>query len=223
MKPNKKASAVATILTTAVFLLATGCSTTPPVNYSGLASAPQLQPNTQSDADTKPYVYAGKINWREYSSMLIDPVAIYTGADEQFGSLKQADRQELADYMAREFETQMGKRFRITRAPAPGTLRLKLTLTGAKANTALVSTFTRFDLVGLPYNAIQGIRGKEGIFMGSVSYSVELYDSSSNRLLTAFVAKQHPNAMNIAATFGSLGAAKTGIEKGASQLLDEFK
>jgi len=102
-------------------------------------------------------------------------------------------------------------------------LRLRLTLTGAETNTAVVSTFTRFDLVGLPYNAVQGMRGKEGLFMGSVSYSVEIYDAPSNRLLMAFVTKQHPNAMNVAATFGSLRAAKTGLDKGAEELLGRLR
>jgi hypothetical protein len=59
--------------------------------------------------------------------------------------------------------------------------------------------------------------------MGSVSYSVEIYDAASNLLLKAFVTKQYPNAMNIVATFGSLHAAKTGIEKGADALVASLK
>jgi hypothetical protein len=54
---------------------------------------------------------------------------------------------------------------------------------------------------------------------GPVSYAVEIYDASTNQLLSAYVAKQYPNAMNIAATFGSLSASKTGIKKGAQDLL----
>lgn len=197
----------------------TGCAGKGPTPYTQLASASQLQTNTQKDADRTPYVYSVSADWRSYSAMLIEPVAIYAGADHQFGNLEEADKRELAQYMATTFNQVMARRFSLSNPAGRGTLRLRLTLTGAETNTAVVSTFTRFDLVGLPYNAVQGMRGKEGLFMGSVSYSVEIYDASNNRLLMAFVTKQHPNAMNVAVTFGSLRAAKTGLDKGAEELL----
>jgi len=52
-----------------------------------------------------------------------------------------------------------------------------------------------------------------------VSYAVEVYDATTNRLLHAYVEKQYPNAMNVGATLGSLSAAKTGIRKGADELV----
>ena len=54
-------------------------------------------------------------------------------------------------------------------------------------------------------------------------YKRQIYDAPSNRLLMAFVTKQHPNAMNVAATFGSLRAAKTGLDKGAEELLGRLR
>jgi hypothetical protein len=44
----------------------------------------------------------------------------------------------------------------------------------------------------------------------------------SNRLLRAYVAKEYPAAENVLASFGSLGASKTGIDKGATALLKEL-
>jgi len=52
---------------------------------------------------------------------------------------------------------------------------------------------------------------------GSVSYAVEIYDAGTNRLLGAYVSKQYPNAMNVKASIGGLGAAKAGIRKGAEE------
>jgi hypothetical protein len=37
------------------------------------------------------------------------------------------------------------------------------------------------------------------------------------------VTRQYPNPSNIGASFGSLGASKTGIEKGADALVAHFK
>ena len=163
------------------------------------------------------------MEWRKYSAIIVDPVAVYSGPDNQFGDLSKADKQELARYMDTTFNKVLSQRFQVSTNPGPNTLKLKLTLTGAGTNTAVASTVTRFDLAGMPYNVVQSVRGKEGIFMGSVSYSVEIYDAASNQLLKAFVTKQYPNAMNIAATFGSLNAAKTGIEKGADALVASLK
>jgi len=201
----------------------TGCSSTKPVPYTNLSSSPQLQQNSQKDADKIPYTYSANVNWNNYSALIIEPIAIYTGPDNQFGELAEGDKQELSKYMDAEFRKVLSQRFKLDNKSSTETLKLKLTLTGAGTNTAVASTVTRFDLAGMPYNVVQSIRGKEGILMGSISYAVEIYDASSNRLLKAFVTKQYPNAMNIAATFGSLSAAKTGIDKGAENLLVQMK
>jgi Protein of unknown function (DUF3313) len=56
-----------------------------------------------------------------------------------------------------------------------------------------------------------------------VTYSVEVFDGTSGRLLKAYVSKQYPNAMNLPAAFGSLGAAKTGLDKGADALVEQLR
>jgi hypothetical protein len=87
----------------------------------------------------------------------------------------------------------------------------------------VLSTFSHLDLAGNLYNGVQAVRGREGMISGSVTYAVEIYDAPSNRLLSAFVTKQYPGAMNIVASFGSLAAAKTGIDKGADVLVDDLR
>jgi len=87
----------------------------------------------------------------------------------------------------------------------------------------VASTLTHFDLAGNLYNGVQAVRGREGLLAGSVSYAVEIYDAPTNRLLSAFVTKQYPGAMNIGASLGAFAAAKTGIEKGADALVADLK
>ena len=100
---------------------------------------------------------------------------------------------------------------------------MKLTLTGAATNTPVLATLSRFDLAGGLYNGVQAVRGGEGMLTGSVTYVTEVYDASTNRLLSAFVTKQYPNALNIGASMGSLAAAKVGIEKGGDALVAYLK
>lgn len=200
-----------------------GCASQGPIPYAGLATSSKLQANLADDAYKTPYQYSDAVQWADYSKIVIDPVDIYAGKDNQFDGLSEDDKRDLATYMDSEFSRVLGARFGLGNPADPGTLRLKLTLTGAKTNTAVVSTFTRFDLLGGPANVVQSIRGKEGVFIGNVSYSVAVYDSVSNRLLLAYVTRQFPNALNVGATFGSLSASRTGIDKGAEDLLAKLR
>ena len=63
----------------------------------------------------------------------------------------------------------------------------------------------------------------KALLTGSVIYVTEVYDASTDRLLSAFVTKQYPNALNIGASMGSLAAAKVGIEKGGDRLVAYLK
>lgn len=203
-------------------LALTACSTPQPNRYQDIASASQLRPNHDARQDRVPYSVSRAVAWGSYSQVILDPVMIYGGKDAQFDDISPDERRELSDYMFNTFAEQLNQRFRLVHTSQPGTLRIRLTLTGASANTAFVSTVTRFDLVGMPYNTVQSVRGKEGAFIGSVMYSVEVYDAGSGELLNAYVAKQFPNAMNVAATFGRLKAARVGLDKGAEELVALF-
>jgi hypothetical protein len=195
-----------------------GCAGTRPRAYSDLASASQLQPNPQDKSGRVPYNYSTRVDWGKYTDVMVAPAAIYRGSDSQFEKISEQDKNTLAKYMQEQFTAKLAERLRITNTASPSTLRIQLTLTGAKRTTQVVSTFTHFDLAGTPYNLVQSIRGKEGLMMGSVSYAVEIYDASTDRLLSAYVEKQYPNAMNVKSTFGGLSAPKTGIRKGADAL-----
>ncbi|GLU35717.1 DUF3313 domain-containing protein [Trinickia caryophylli] len=217
-----KKNSVAIFLSAAAALTLTACAGVQPVAYSGISSSPQMTRNAGDNSGKVPYQFTAPVVWSRYTKVIVDPVVIYQGADNQFGDIKSEDRSALASYMGKTFSGKLATRFSVVQQPGPNTLRVKLTLTGAEKTTALVGQFMHFDLAGNLYNGVQSIRGGQGAFSGSVSYAVEVYDSVSGQLLKAYVSKQYPNAMNLPAAFGSLGAAKTGIDKGADALVAEF-
>jgi hypothetical protein len=217
-----KKKVVPLLFTAATVLTLSACAGVQPVPYSGIASSSRMQQNRDDDAGKVPYKYSAPAAWSRYTRVLVDPVVVYQGSDNQFGDMKAEDRTELADYMAKKFSEKLRTRFQIAQQPGPNTLRVKLTLTGAERTKLLVGQFMHFDLAGNLYNSVQSVRGGQGAFSGSVSYAVEIYDSSNGQLLKAYVSKQYPNAMNLVAAFGSLGAAKTGIDKGADALVAQL-
>jgi hypothetical protein len=200
-----------------------GCASTDPIAYSGIESSSQLARNQEDGSGHMPYSYSTPVDWRSYSRVIVDPVVIYRGADHQFGDMSNEDKAELASYMQAQFAEKLRTRFEIADDPAPHTLRVRLTLTGASTSTPVLSTLSRFDIAGGLYNSVQAVRGGEGTFTGSVIYAVEIYDARTNRLLSAFVTKQFPGSLNIMASFGSLSAAETGIEKGADALVAQLQ
>lgn len=204
-------------------VLMVGCSGSDPVRYSGLRSSPQLVPNTGDNAARIPYRYSKAVDWRKYSSMMIEPVTIYSGTDSQFDDMPLSDKQALASYMQQKFQQTLQPRFHPVNTPGADTLRLKLTLTGADTTPQVVGTVTKFDLAGGPYNIVQSIRGGQGMMSGYVNYAVEVYDAATDQLLLAYVAKQYPNAMNVSATIGSLSAAEVGVDKAADELAEMLK
>jgi hypothetical protein len=205
--------------TLALCVALAACSTLQPVPYSGVASSSQLLVNQRDTTGRMPYEYKADVNWAKYSAAIVDPVVIYNGADNQFEKISAEDKENLARYMQVEFTDKLSRRFRNSVAPGSETLRIRLTLTGAKTNTNVLNTVMHFDLLGGPYNAVQAVRGKEGMMSGSVSFAVEIYDSTTNALLGAYVAKQYPNAWNLPAGMGSMAAAEVGVQKGAEQLV----
>jgi hypothetical protein len=199
------------------------CSSVEPVAYTGIESTSHLVPNRHEDSATVPYRYSTPVDWRTYERIIIEPVSIYAGADHQFGDMSEADKAELARYMQQRFTDRLSSRFRRVAQPSSDALRLKLTLTGATTNTPVLSTLSHFDIAGGLYNGVQAVRGRQGTFTGSVMYVVDIYDASTDRLLSAAIVKQYPGALNVAATLGSLAAAKTGIDKGADALAESLK
>ncbi|MGO7336318.1 DUF3313 domain-containing protein [Rhizobium leguminosarum] len=204
----------------ALTAISAGCASTDPVAYQGIASSKQLSLNTQNKDGKVPLLYSGAgVNFKAYSAIIVEPVDIYRGRDHQFGNTSDKDKVALASDMKDTFENRLRSKYTLSSIPGPATIRLRLTLTGAKTNVPVLSTAAKLSPVGLAVNGLQATRGKEGTLSGSVNYSVELYDSVTNRLLLAYVAKQYPGALNVGASLGPLGASKDGIRQGADDFV----
>ncbi|MBS7540096.1 DUF3313 domain-containing protein [Ancylobacter lacus] len=198
------------------------CASPEPLAYAGLASSSYLSPNINDSTGRMPFRYSSAVDWTHYRNVIVDPVAIYSGADAQFGDLDAADRQALASDMQTAFTRSLATRFTVTNRPGPDTLRVRITLTGAARTAPVLGTLSRFDVAGGVVNGVQSLRDREGTLTGSVSYAVEIFDSSDKRLLGAYVAKQYPKPYDLPSGVGPLTAARTGIAKGAAELLAQF-
>ncbi|MDR9839561.1 DUF3313 domain-containing protein [Herbaspirillum huttiense] len=206
-----------------VCAILTACASSDPVKYTGIDSSKVLTANEGDSTGRVPFSYSQPVDWASYEAVVLPPVAIYRGADNQFGSMSEEDKATLANYMQQKFAEELRSRFSLSNAGTRKALLIKLTLTGAQTNTAVISTFTRFDIGGGLYNAVQNARDREALVGGSIIYSVEVYDASDKRLLKAYITKQYPKPWDIGASMGALSASKAGIDKGAKALLVQLR
>ncbi|NYS42309.1 DUF3313 domain-containing protein, partial [Pseudomonas syringae pv. actinidiae] len=137
-----------------VFLV-TGCASHEPSPYSGIESSLEMRPNKQDNSGRIPFKYSTSVNWNQYDKIMLEPVVIYSGADAQFSDLERNEKTVLANDMTVKFSEALGKHFRFADTPARGTLRIRLTLTGAETTVAGLSTFSRFDIGMGSYNLVQ--------------------------------------------------------------------
>ena len=209
--------------TLALCAVAAGCASVTPVPYSEMASSAYMAPDTIDPSGRVPYRYSTTVDWRSYNKVILEPVAIYRGKDHQFGDMPDNDRATLAAHMQARFAEKLRSRFTPVNTRGPNTLRVRLTLTGAVANTPVLGTLSRFDLAGAVYNGVQAARDGEGMMTGSVIYGVEIFDASTSRLLSAYVTKQYPGAYDIKASVGALAAATAGVDKGADAFMAQLQ
>jgi hypothetical protein len=219
MWPSSKRIALAVCLG-----LLAGCATTHPVAYKDLASSTELTANAQDKHGHLPYQYtAADCDWSTYHSVLLDPVVIYRGADQQLGKLSESNKTALASYMQLQFTQALESRYAIVTAAGPHTLRIHVTLTGAETTVPVLATVKQLMPLGALVNTVKSAADKQSRSMGSISYAVEIYDGMSNRLLRAYVSKQYPAAEDIPASVGALSASEVAIRKGAKSLLAELR
>ncbi len=125
-----------------------------------------MRMNQRDTTGRMPYEYKADINWARYTAFIIDPVDVYGGADSQFEKISEEDKENLAMYMQAMFTEKLSKRFRNSVVPGSETLRIKLTLTGAKANTNVLNTVMHFDLLGGPTTPCKRLATRRGCCQG---------------------------------------------------------
>lgn len=200
---------------TILLALTTGCAGVKPV--SGIDSSMKLEPaanypEVKKSSDTLLYKDT-KVDFRKYRNYLLEPVVIYSGPDNDFGSIPEKDRQMMADYTYQAFIDAMTRDggYPIVQSPGPDVVRVKFTLVGMTRTTRSLQALTMVNPIGIGINLVKSVSGGEGTFMGNVTLAAEFYDSQSNTLISAFQTKRYPLPIDLIDLNAEYDAAKTGV------------
>jgi Protein of unknown function (DUF3313) len=143
-----------------------------------------------------------------YRTVMVDPTTVYQGPDAQFEGIEPADRQRFANMVTQELRSELAKTFPAPAAAKADTLRLRVTLLGAKKTVGGIATATRVTAFGFATSALKSALGKTGSLTGSLLYSVELYDARTNELLLAAVRRRTPDPLDVPATLSTTATVK---------------
>jgi hypothetical protein len=156
---------------------------------------------TQDKANSESWTYVQPREvFIKYRTVIVDPTAVYQGADAQFDGIDSADRYKAASVITDELRKELVKTFPSPAKPQADTLRLKVTILGATKTKGGIATATRVTPIGFGLSAVKSVLGKPGTFTGSVLFAVELYDAKTNQLLLAAVRRRTPDPLDVPAT-----------------------
>lgn len=188
-------------------------------SFADLDSSSLLTANAKDTTGHLPYTYhAPGADLSSYRGVIVDDVAVYSGSDAEFDKLSTSERQELASDLDVAMRAALRTKYATATAPGVSVLRLHITLLGASSGAPVLGLMSQLQPVGAAVGALDQVRDKKKRSLGSVTYAVEVYDSSTQRLLRSFIAYEYPSAEDVRASIGKLNSAKAGIKKGAEAL-----
>lgn len=211
------------IIALCLLISCASCATKPEL-YQELSSSGQLR-QSGKQADKKVYFNTsldpGRL--KAFTSVIVEPARIYRGRDNQFRSLSEQSKIELARHADLHFSRELASKQLLVGTPETASLRMRVTITGAEGSVPVLSTATKLTPVGFAMSGLRSVSDREGSFAGAVIYAIELFDARNGTLIYAFVTRQYPNALNIPATIRPLDAAKAGLERGAATTATALK
>lgn len=171
-----------------------------------LQSADKL---AQDKEDSENWTYfKPNLNLAKYRHVIVEPTSVYDGPDAQFDGIEPADRAKFAEILTTALGSELAGSFPASAKVGPDTLRLHVTIVGAKKTKGGIATATRVTTFGLATSALKSAAGKPGAMTGSLLLALEAYDGGTGELIAAGVRRKSPDALDIPATLSTTDTVK---------------
>lgn len=184
----------------AVFLMSglmAACQTTEQVKYSGfLTNYSQLKPDPKFDGAHR--WQDPSVNLAGYNKFIVDPVLIHFAPKAQGVGLDPAELAELTALARTLLIEKLSKNFQVVSSPGPGTLRLRMAITGIKETTPILNIHPAMKFSGMG--------------LGGASAEGEVLDSVTGKRIIAAADSRMGDRIAFTAGLSKLGHAKQVIE-----------
>jgi hypothetical protein len=156
----------------------------------------------------------------KYHGMLLEPTDVYRGPEADYDGTSTADQERIAAHLTAEFRRVLTPDFNVVNAPAPGIVRIHVTLMGVNESRPVLSTALRLTPVGLAMTAGHEVRDRPANFVGSINLAAVVYDSQSGQVLVALQAVVYPAAVDLTSGLTPLRAAELSTTHAAEAFRD---
>ena len=147
-----------------------------------------LQPGPEDGAKMrwmKPGVMFGK-----YDKFMVDSVIFFFADDSEYKGIDPNEMKELADNFNQAIVAAFKDKYPIVTEPGPDVARIRIAITGVKANKPGVSAVSSILPIGLAFSLVK--KGATGSYSGSgtTSAELEILDTTTNQPIVAAVDEQ---------------------------------
>ncbi|HSP44154.1 MAG TPA: DUF3313 domain-containing protein [Luteolibacter sp.] len=169
-------------------------------------------------ADTVAVYVKPGVDWRQYDSVIIDPVTTVIATPGVGAETKD----QLAAYLATALSSQVPEGIRVVSVPGPRTIRVRTALTDVIEGADSGKPATTVHLS--PAATLDGKLGSDALasFISNVSFEGEILDSATGERLSA-LSDHRMGAKREATADTSWASVRSATNQGAAKLWQRFK
>jgi hypothetical protein len=177
-------------------MLANGCVRTSPSprhDWSGfLDDYSRLRIGEVGDL---PLVYRNaSAHWTSYDKVLIEPITLWRSGRDSLAPIPEQDLLRLVVHFERAVRSRLGAGFRLVTEPAPGTLRLRLAITEARASDPVVDVLTATPEDEEAIGGTGPIGTELAAFIDAAAIEGEIRDAVTGELLAQGIDRRRAGA-----------------------------
>lgn len=158
-----------------------------------------------------------KAKFASYSKVIVDPVTVWLGAGSGLKKVSVKERQQLANEFHSAIVTQLKKDYKIVKTPGPGTMRVRVALTDAKASSPTMDTISTYIPQARLIQSVASVGSETAGFVGEASAEAEVRDTQTGVLLAAGVDRRAGTKSLGDSTFDSWGDVREAFKKWVTQ------
>lgn len=135
------------------------------------------------------------VDWSRYHKVMLDPVTLWRSGRKSLAPVPEEDLLRLVSDFQDAVRARLGEKFQVVFRPAPGTMRIRLGITDARASDRVLDVLTAPQGTGRPHPAGAGALDAETRkFLDGAVIEGEIRDAETNELLAQGIDWRSPDA-----------------------------
>jgi len=162
-------------------------------------------------------------DFSRYNAVFIEPVTLWLGTNSSLNEVDADERQKLADEFYAEIVKALEGDFKITAQPGPGTMRIRVALTDARASSPTLDTLSTYVPQARLLQSAAALGSETAGFVGEASAEAEVRDAETGVLLVAGVDRRAGTKALGDSTFDAWSDVRRAFETWSVQFVNNLR